>query len=94
MSDYQHITIAIGYMADYEFPAVKTSVTVAMLYGTAAMRAAGDTLLPRWSNEEAESFKTCLAVATLFPAFPHTIEVLAGKPFSKPLTLSDDVPST
>lgn len=65
----------------------------ALLGGTAAMRAAGDALLPQWPNEEAESYKTRLAVATLFPAFPRTVEVLSGKPFSKPLTLSDDVPS-
>lgn len=30
-SDYQHITTAIGYMVDYEFPAVKTNASVTPL---------------------------------------------------------------
>ncbi|WP_434033707.1 terminase large subunit domain-containing protein [Cupriavidus sp. a3] len=30
-TDYQHITTAIGYMVDFEFPAVKTNATVAPL---------------------------------------------------------------
>ncbi|MGT2429259.1 DUF4055 domain-containing protein [Cupriavidus basilensis] len=60
--------------------------------GTAAMRAAGKTYLPQWPNEEKASYDARLSVATLFPAFSRTVEVLAGKPFSKPLTLGDDVP--
>ncbi|AMR77671.1 DUF4055 domain-containing protein [Cupriavidus nantongensis] len=65
----------------------------ALLGGTAAMRAAGKDYLPQWPNEQSESYAARLAVATLFPAYNRTVEVLAGKPFSKPLTLSDDVPA-
>ncbi|WP_454751681.1 hypothetical protein [Cupriavidus necator] len=32
-TEYQHITTAIGYMIDYEFPIVKRQTTVAPLYG-------------------------------------------------------------
>lgn len=33
-----------------------------------------------------------MAVATLFPAYSRTIDVLSAKPFSKPVTLGEDVP--
>ncbi|WP_373379894.1 DUF4055 domain-containing protein [Cupriavidus nantongensis] len=65
----------------------------ALLGGTGAMRAAGKDYLPQWPNEEQKSYEARLAVATLFPAYSRTVEVLAGKPFSKPLTLGDDVPT-
>lgn len=65
----------------------------ALLGGTKAMRAAGEAHMPKWPNEDAESYKTRVAVATLFPAYQRTIEILAAKPFSKPVTLSDDVPA-
>jgi hypothetical protein len=65
----------------------------ALLGGTSGMRAAGPAFLTRWPNEDQESYDARLKAATLFPAFGRTIEVLAGKPFSKPITLGDDVPS-
>lgn len=64
----------------------------ALLGGTAAMRAAGEKYMPRWPGEDQESHKTRLAVATLFPAYQRTVEVLGSKPFSKPVTFGDDVP--
>lgn len=65
----------------------------ALLGGTAAMREAGQTYLPQWPNEGDKSYKLRLHSATLFPAFARTVEVLAGKPFSKPVSLSKDVPT-
>lgn len=65
----------------------------ALLGGTMAMRAKGEAYLPRWPNEEKESFDTRCKVATLFPAYERTVEVLSAKPFSKPLAVGDDVPS-
>jgi hypothetical protein len=62
------------------------------LAGTAGMRAAGQLLLPKWPNEEVKSYDQRLATAVLFPAFGRTVDTLAGKPFSKPLALSDDAP--
>lgn len=65
----------------------------ALLGGTKAMRAAGETHLPKWPNEDGEAYKTRLAVSTLFPAYQRTIEVLGAKPFSKPVAIGDDVPA-
>jgi hypothetical protein len=65
----------------------------ALLGGTPAMRKAGKTYLPQWPGESDEAYKARKDTATLFPAFPRTVEVLAGKPFSKPVTLTDDVPA-
>lgn len=62
----------------------------ALMGGTSAMRAAGEAYLPKWPNEEAESYKSRLKVATLYPAFSYTASVMAGKPFSKALQLSED----
>jgi hypothetical protein len=64
-----------------------------LLGGTSAMRAAGKTRLPQWPNETADAYASRLATATLFPAFARTVEVLSGKPFSKPITIGDDVPA-
>lgn len=65
----------------------------ALMGGTSAIRKAGKEYLPKWPNEADDSYKNRLATATLYPAFKRTVEVLASKPFSKMLTLSDDVPS-
>lgn len=67
-------------------------IAEALLGGTAAMRAAGTTFLPKWPGEEKESYDARLATATLFPAFGRTLGVMTGKPFSKQITLGDDVP--
>lgn len=63
----------------------------ALLGGTSAMRAAKEAFLPQWPNEPDPSYKNRVATATLFPAFARTVEVLGSKPFSKPLTYSEDV---
>lgn len=64
----------------------------ALMGGTAAMRTAARTFLPQWPGEDSQAYTTRLATATLFPAYARTVSVLAGKPFSKPLTYGDDVP--
>lgn len=61
-----------------------------LLGGTRAMRAAGKRHLPQWPAEEDKSYKARLATAVLFPAFARTVLTLTGKPFSKPLQLSDN----
>ncbi|HWH72861.1 MAG TPA: DUF4055 domain-containing protein [Methylibium sp.] len=68
------------------------AVASALLGGTAAMRAAGEALLPKWPNEEQAAYSSRLKTATLFPAFARTVGVMAGKPFSKALTFGEDVP--
>jgi hypothetical protein len=61
--------------------------------GTKAMRAAGTRFLPRWPAEEQKSYEMRLATATLFPAYERTVSVMTGKPFSKPITVGEDVPA-
>lgn len=65
----------------------------ALLGGTRSMRQAAETYLPKWPNEESEAYKARLKTATLFPAYSRTIKTLTGKPFSKPITVGDDVPA-
>lgn len=64
----------------------------ALMGGTKAMRAAGVRYLPQWPAEDRPSYDARLSVATLFPAYSRTISILTGKPFSKPLTIGQDVP--
>lgn len=66
----------------------------ALLGGTKAMRKAGEKHLPMWPAEEKEAYKIRLSTATLFPAYKRTVDVLAAKPFSKPLTIGENVPSS
>ena len=66
----------------------------ALLGGTDAMRAAGEAYLPKWPAEESESYVDRLKTAVLFPAYQRTVSTLTGKPFSKPLTLGEDVPES
>lgn len=63
-----------------------------LMGGTSEIREAGKTYLPKWPNEESESYNNRLATATLYPAFERTVKVLASKPFSKSTKLSDDIP--
>jgi hypothetical protein len=64
-----------------------------LMGGTSAMRSAGKRHLPQWPAEEEPSYNSRLKTATLFPAYARTISVLTGKPFSKPITIGEDVPS-
>jgi hypothetical protein len=86
MSDVAKQSSAVAEMqSDWE-------LARALLGGTKAMRAAGEKYLTKWPNEDAEAYKCRLASAVLFPAYSRTVQTLAGKPFSKPLTIGDDTP--
>lgn len=65
----------------------------ALMGGTRAMRAAGERYLPRWPNEDVQAHRTRVDCAVLFPAYDRTVSTLASKPFSKPITIGDDVPA-
>ncbi|KAF1706278.1 DUF4055 domain-containing protein [Pseudoxanthomonas sacheonensis] len=69
-------------------------VLEALMQGTPAMRAGAQAYLPRWPNESAESFAARLATATLTPLYRRTVRVMAGKPFSKDVTLSEESPAS
>lgn len=68
------------------------TLAAALLGGTKAMRAEGTKYLPQWPNENGDAYAKRLAVSVLFPAFRRTVETLAAKPFSKPITPSTDMP--
>jgi hypothetical protein len=63
-----------------------------LMGGTKAMRAANKRYLPQWPAEDAQSYQARLNTATLFPAYERTVAVMTGKPFSKPVTIGEDVP--
>lgn len=65
----------------------------ALMAGTREMRARGKQFLPVWAAEEDEVYKARLQTATLFPAYRRTVEVMAAKPFSKELQLSENTPA-
>lgn len=64
----------------------------ALMGGTREMREKGESLMPRFPNEDREAHQARIRTATLFPAYRRTVRVMAAKPFSKPVTLSDQVP--
>ena len=65
----------------------------ALQEGTPAMRKGRTMFLPKWPNEEAQSYDARVATATLFPAYRRTVTVMAGKPFAEPAVLNEDVPA-
>jgi hypothetical protein len=90
MSDAFTQSAAVKEMAEH-WPLI-----AALLGGTSAMRKAcvqNGELLPQWPGEDVDAYNARLKVATLFPAYQRTVEVLTGKPFSKALTIGDDVPA-
>lgn len=64
-------------------------ITEDLMNGTRAMRKAGVRHMPKWPNEAQEAYEARVKTATLFPAYRRTVSVMAGKPFSKALTLGD-----
>src|SRR5574343_1407953 len=64
-----------------------------LMGGTRALRAAGLRYLPRWPNEDVHAHRTRVDCAVLFPAYDRTVSTLASKPFSKPITIGEDVPA-
>ena len=65
----------------------------ALMGGTRAMREAGERYLPRWPNEDVRAHRARVECAVLFPAYDRTVSTLASKPFSKPITIGEDVPA-
>jgi len=59
----------------------------ALMGGTGAMRAAGQSLLPKWPGEDDDSYTARLGTSVLYPAFRRTVVVNAAKPFAKPPTV-------
>lgn len=69
------------------------AMVTALLGGTSAMRVKRQTYLPKWPKEDDDAYNDRLAKSTLFPAFKRTVLTLASRPFSKSITLSEDMDS-
>ncbi len=65
----------------------------ALMDGTGAMREAGKSLLPQWPNEDASSYKTRLAQATLHAVFKRTVIINAARPFSRAISVGNETPA-
>lgn len=59
--------------------------------GTSAMRKAGARRMPKFPQESDSVYTARLNAATLFPAYSKTCVDLAAKPFSRPITMSEDM---
>lgn len=64
-----------------------------LLEGTLAMRDAGRDYLPQHPGESNPAYDERLNRATLLNMLQFTLDAWAGKPFSKPVSVGDDVPS-
>lgn len=65
----------------------------ALMGGTAAMQAAGEELLPKFPDEDKDSYKCRLESSTLLPAYSETVKNMNGRVFAEPLTLGEDIPA-
>ncbi len=70
----------------------RTRLVRALMGGTAAMRAARETYLPREPAESVASYDVRLARTFLFNGFGKTVDDMTGKVFTKPVVLKDNVP--
>ncbi len=73
--------------------AKKWELTHALMGGTLAMREKAEKYLFKWPKEQTQIFTNRLNIATCFPAFKETVRTLVGKPFSRPVALSEDMPA-
>src|SRR5688572_32980760 len=64
----------------------------AVLGGTAAMRAAGSLFLPQHPSETDTAYRERLATSVLLNITQMTLDSWVGRPFSDPLTITEDVP--
>lgn len=63
-----------------------------LMGGTAAMRKAGETFLPREYAEDTVAYAARLNRTVLFNAFSKTVVDMVGRIFAKPVQVGDDVP--
>ncbi|MFZ6655926.1 DUF4055 domain-containing protein [Undibacterium sp. TJN19] len=61
----------------------------ALMGGTEAMRAAGETYMPKWPAEKTDAYTIRLKTSTLYNVFGRTIGNMAGKPFTEPVKWTD-----
>ena len=62
----------------------------ALMGGTSAMQAAGETYLPKNEAESAEGYKTRKALSWLFNGYRETVKDVTGRVFDVPVELADE----
>ncbi|KER01526.1 DUF4055 domain-containing protein [Photorhabdus temperata] len=77
---------------DYNNMIEAWDINDALMGGALYMRQSGEQYMPRWPNEDKDSYEKRLAVATLLPAYEETIKQDIGRVFSEPTQLSENVP--
>jgi hypothetical protein len=78
---------------DYNDMVEAWDINDALMGGTLEMRRQGKTYLPKWPNEDPESYKERIAT-TLLPAYEEAIKQNIGRVFAEPTVLSEDTPET
>ena len=73
--------------------AVDWALAEALLGGTRTMREKGTTYLPKFPNETDAAYVKRLQASVLFPAYARTVQTLSAKPFTKPITLGENIPT-
>ncbi|RYZ46973.1 MAG: DUF4055 domain-containing protein, partial [Myxococcaceae bacterium] len=68
------------------------SLVLALLGGTASMRAAGRAHLPKYHAESDDAYRERLGRAVLLNVFGKTLRNLAARPFAKPVRLGEAAP--
>lgn len=64
-----------------------------LMGGSDAMRAAGETYLPKFESESVESYNARLQASWLFNGFKKTVRDMTGRVFDKPIELAEDAPN-
>lgn len=76
----------------YDRMAPRWAVIETLLGGTEAMRAAGEEYLPKHTEETDLGYQERLQAAVLTNFVEQTLDTLAGKPFTEPVDVSEEVP--
>jgi hypothetical protein len=63
-----------------------------LMDGSDAIHAAGETYLPKWSNEDQEMYKIRSTLTEVYGAFPRCVSAARGLVGAKPPTIPDDAP--
>lgn len=65
----------------------------ALMGGTAKMREAGETYLPKFGAESVDAYKARLSASWLFNGYRKTVRDMTGRVFGKPVELTDSPPA-
>ncbi len=79
--------------ARYMVMSTRWNVITALLGGTIAMRAEGQTYLPKEPAEQDDAYTARLSRTTLFNGLKRSVLNLTARVFAKPITVGEDMPA-